>query len=43
MLFRSHDIVVDVQAWDSIGLNDQQLIDFADGVTPTSALKLSHG
>jgi hypothetical protein len=38
-----HDIVIDVQAWDSIGLNDQQLIDFADGITPTSALKLSHG
>jgi hypothetical protein len=38
-----HDVVVDVQAWDSIGLTDQQLIGFADGVTTTSALQLSHG
>jgi hypothetical protein len=38
-----HGVVVDVQAWDSIGLTHQQLIDFADGVTTTSALQLSHG
>jgi hypothetical protein len=38
-----HGVVVDVQAWDSIGLTDQQLIDFADGVTTTPALQLSHG
>jgi hypothetical protein len=38
-----HGVVVDVQAWDSIGLTHQQLIDFADGVTITSALQLSHG
>lgn len=38
-----HDVVVDVQVWDSIGLTDQQLIEFADGVTTTSALQLSHG
>jgi hypothetical protein len=38
-----HDVVVDVQAWDSIGLTQQQLIDFADGVTTTPALQLSHG
>ena len=38
-----HGIVVDVQAWDSIGLTDQQLIDFANGVTTTPALQLSHG
>jgi hypothetical protein len=38
-----HGIVVDVQAWDSIGLTDQQLIDFANGVRTTSALQLAHG
>jgi hypothetical protein len=38
-----HGVVVDVQAWDSIGLTDQQLIDFANGVTTTPALQLSHG
>lgn len=38
-----HGVVVDVQAWDSIGLTQQQLIDFADGVTTTPALQLSHG
>lgn len=38
-----HGVVVDVQAWDTIGLTDQQLIDFANGVTTTSALQLSHG
>jgi hypothetical protein len=38
-----HGVVVDVQAWDSIGLTHQQLIDFADGVTTTSALRLSRG
>jgi hypothetical protein len=36
-------VVVDVQAWDSIGLTQQQLINFADGVATTSALQLSHG
>jgi hypothetical protein len=36
-------IVVDVQAWDSIGLTDQQLINFANGVTTTPALQLGHG
>lgn len=39
----AHDVVVDVQVWDSIGLAHQQLIDFADGVATTSALRLSHG
>lgn len=38
-----HGVVVDVQAWDNIGLTDQQLIDFANGVTTTPALQLSHG
>ena len=38
-----HGVVVDVQAWDSIGLTDQQLTDFANGVTTTPALQLSHG
>jgi hypothetical protein len=38
-----HGVVVDVQAWDSIGLTDQQLVAFANGVTTTSALQLSHG
>jgi hypothetical protein len=38
-----HGIVVDVQAWNNIGLTPQQLIDFADGVTTTPALQLSHG
>jgi hypothetical protein len=38
-----HGVVVDVQAWDSIGLTNQQLIEFADGVTTTPALQLSHG
>ena len=36
-------VVVDVQAWNNIGLSDQQLISFADGVATTSALQLSHG
>lgn len=36
-------IVVDVQAWNNIGLTPQQLVDFADGVTTTPALQLSHG
>jgi len=35
-------VVVYVEAWDSIGLSDQQVIDFADGVSTTPALKLSH-
>jgi hypothetical protein len=38
-----HGVVVDVQAWDSIGLTHQQLNDFADGVTTTPSLQLSHG
>jgi hypothetical protein len=38
-----HGIVVDVQAWDNIGLTDQQLVTFADGVTTTPALQLGHG
>jgi hypothetical protein len=32
-----------VQAWDNIGLTEQHLIDFANGVSTTSALQLSHG
>jgi hypothetical protein len=36
-------VVVNVQAWANIGLTDQQLISFADGVATTSALQLSHG
>jgi hypothetical protein len=36
-------VVVYVQAWDSIGLTEQQVIDFADGVSTTPALQLSHG
>jgi len=39
----ANGVVVDVQAWDSIGLTDQQLINFADGVTTTPALQLGHG
>jgi hypothetical protein len=39
----AHGIVVDVQAWNNIGLTPQQLVDFADGVTTTPALQLSHG
>lgn len=35
--------VVHVQAWDSIGLTEQQLIDFADGVSTTPELQLGHG
>lgn len=38
-----HGVVVDAQAWDSIGMTRQQLIDFANGVTTTPALQLSHG
>lgn len=38
-----HGIVVDVQAWDSIGLTPRQLIAFAGGVTTTSTLQLGHG
>lgn len=38
-----HGVVVDVQVWDTIGLTDQQLIEFANGVTTTSALQLAHG
>jgi hypothetical protein len=34
-------VVVNVVAYDSIGLTDQQVIDFADGVSTTPALKLS--
>ncbi|HEY2553319.1 MAG TPA: hypothetical protein VGI64_22365 [Streptosporangiaceae bacterium] len=36
-------VVVDAQAWDSIGMTHQQLVDFANGVTTTPALQLSHG
>ena len=38
-----HGVIVDAQAWDSIGLTDQQLINFANGVTTTPALQLGHG
>ena len=37
------DVVIDVQSWDSIGLSQQQVVDFADGVTTTPQLQLSHG
>jgi hypothetical protein len=36
-------IVIDVQAWDSIGLTRAQLVSFASSVSTTPQLQLSHG
>jgi hypothetical protein len=36
-------IVIDVQAWDTIGLTHDQLVTFANSVSTTSQLQLSHG
>jgi hypothetical protein len=36
-------IVIDVQAWDTIGLTHDQLVSFANSVSTTSQLQLSHG
>jgi hypothetical protein len=36
-------IVIDVQCWDSIGLTQDQLVNFASSVSTTPELQLSHG
>jgi hypothetical protein len=36
-------IIIDVQCWDSIGLSHDQLVNFANSVSTTPQLQLSHG
>jgi hypothetical protein len=37
------NIIIDVQCWDTIGLTHDQLFNFANGVSTTPQLQLSHG
>jgi hypothetical protein len=43
VLFPAHRLTITVQAWNSIGLTDQQLIKFSDGVTVSDDVQPSHG
>jgi hypothetical protein len=36
-------IMIDVQCWDNIGLTHDQIVDFANSVSTTPQLQLSHG